>query len=121
MNGIHKFFIGVQLELSDIDIHIDVHTNIHRYTDRTKYISGYLNTDTNIYGKLFVYTSDEIYSYNGMLINGKKCNNGKIVYQISDKDYELYEGNFLFDNFHGYGKLKFKNGNIYYGEFINAR
>lgn len=55
--------------------------------------------------------------YNGNLDDGKKTGKGVFKFPKDDPFCSVYEGEFLNDNFHGKGKLYFKNGGIYDGDF----
>ena len=82
-------------------------------------ISEYINLNTNGFGKLYIYTSDIAYTYNGPILNGKMNGHGLIIY-IFDKinsTYKSYNGNIVDDLFDGYGILTYTNNDIFIGNF----
>lgn len=95
METLNNFFIGIQ----SLDNPIKIICN------------NFDETITGI-GKLFTNS----YIYNGSIKDGKMNGEGLLVF-LNDLVYKSYEGSFIDNNFNGYGKLKYIDGNIFIGNF----
>ena len=73
------------------------------------------NTNTNGFGKLFVSNDKLSFSYNGYIKNGQFDKFGLIIYTLNKINPTIvrYEGEFLLNEYHGKGKLTYKNGDIF--------
>ena len=58
-----------------------------------------------------------LYKYEGEWVKDKK--QGKGIFYFSDKS--IFEGNFMNDTFHGYGKFTFPSNDVYIGEWKEGK
>jgi len=86
-------------------------------------ISTQLNPEINAYGKLFIHNDNEIYTYNGNILNGKFNGDGFIIYTKCqfNNDIYSYEGQFKNNLYEGNGKIIYKNGDVFIGLFSNNK
>lgn len=88
-------------------------TGKYTFSDKSYYYGSYRNDMRHGLGE-FVFCNGERYS--GMFYNGKF--DGKGSYHFVNTDNEnFYEGQFLDGCFHGYGIMKYLNGDILEGEW----
>ena len=64
-----------------------------------------------------VYHGEHGGEYVGDFRAGIRCGNGRLTCTTRDSSESLYEGEWVDDLRHGRGKIQYKNGNVYEGEF----
>ena len=99
MTTLDNFFIGIK-----------------SFDEPNKIITEEFNDSITGYGKLYT----NLYLYNGYIKNGKLDGDGLLIY-YNDSTYKSYEGTFLNNEFNGFGKLKYLDGNMYVGYFLNNK
>jgi hypothetical protein len=78
---------------------------------------GYYEGGQMVRGQLF-YESG--YCYEGSVWCGQKHGTGKCWYHSEEYKYRQYEGYFMFDCFHGYGRMEKRDGRSYAGNWKNG-
>ena len=79
-----------------------------------RYVGDYKGNTPNGNGKLY-YNNNVYYFYEGTFSDGLRHGQGKLVW----KNGQRYEGNWEYDKINGSGTMVFADGNKYVGSFIN--
>jgi len=80
-----------------------------------------INEPTIGFGKIFESNDDYLYSYHGYIQDGKMTKCGFIIYTFNKINPIIvkYDGEFLDNKYNGKGKITYKNGDIFIGNFKN--
>jgi hypothetical protein len=102
---------------------MEVLNNFFIGTDQNNHIvHDYITGETNGDGKLYILSPELTYYYCGPIKNGKMNGAGIIMFIMNKNNptFKTYEGDIIENNFEGFGKLVYVNGDIFVGEFKNG-
>ena len=116
MEQLDNYFVGLSLSEESFDLEL-----LKTESYELNYINDEISNVKLAYGKAFYKSLTETYSYNGMIKNGMKHGLGICLYTSNSKLFESYRGNFLNDEFDGFGILKFQNNDEFHGNFSNGK